>query len=138
MLSDPWTQIQERTGLVESYAHYMERNLADPSAPNAREAFGMLKQFVDRVKAAGAGVGTVLFPNPGLLDRRYPFSYLHDRVRSICADEHITCLDMREPLSTFKNPLEMWVSRFDPHPNARVNLLAAQDILGAFGGVWRR
>ena len=138
LLNDPWTQFQERTGLIESYAHYMERNLKDPASPNSREAFGMLRQFIERARAAGTTSGTVLFPNPGFLDKNYPFGYLHDRVREVCADEHITCLDMRGPLSIYKNPMEMWVSRFDPHPNARVNMQAAREILAAFGSVWRR
>jgi hypothetical protein len=138
MLNNPWTQFQESAGLIESYAHYMERNLKDPASPNSREAFGMLRQFIGRAKAPGSATGTVLFPNPGLLDKHYPFGYLHDRVREVCVDERIACLDMRGPLSIYKNPMDMWVSRFESHPNARVNLLAAQEILATFGIEWRR
>ena len=137
MVNDAWSQLQDRTGMVETYVHYMERNLKDPSAPNSRKAFGMLRQFVERARAAGVASGTVLFPNPGLFGKNYPFGYLHDRVREVCADERITCLDLRGPFSTFKSPQDMWVSRFDQHPNARANKRAAQEILAAFAGVWQ-
>ncbi len=137
MVSDAWSQLQERTGMVESYVSYMDRNLKDPSAPNSRKAFGMLRQFIERGRAAGVASGAALFPNPGLFGANYPFGYLHDRVREVCVDEHITCLDLRGPFSTFKSPRDMWVSRFDPHPNARANKRAAQEILGAFVGAWQ-
>jgi lysophospholipase L1-like esterase len=137
MVNDAWSQVQERTGMVESYGHYMSRNLEDPNAPNSRKAFGMLRQFIERARAAGVASGTVLFPNPGLFGAHYPFRYLHDGVREVCAAEHVTCLDLRGPFSTFKNPQNMWVSRFDQHPNVRANRRAAQEILAAFAGVWQ-
>src|SRR3954471_15930190 len=37
LLQSQWAHAQELTGLSESYSHYMERNLRDPAAPNARE-----------------------------------------------------------------------------------------------------
>src|SRR5471030_2565699 len=139
MLTDFWSQFQERSGMIESYPHYMQRNLEDPASPNSRKAFGMLRQFIERSRAAGAQSGTVLFPNPGLLGKDYPFGYLHERVRAVCADERVTCLDLRGSLSAgFRNPMDMWVSRFDPHPNARTNQRAAREILAAFGGSWHR
>ncbi len=139
LLNDGWGQLQEATGIVESYARYMERNLRDPGSTNSREAFGLLRRFIERARAAGVPSGTVLFPNPGFLDTKYPFAYLHNRVQVICADQHITCLDLRSSFATaFRNPQSMWVSRFDPHPNARANSRAAQEILAAFRGIWHR
>jgi lysophospholipase L1-like esterase len=137
LVNDAWAQLQERTGTIETYVHYMGRNLKDPAAPNSRKAFGMLRQFIERARAAGVPSGTVLFPNPGLFGKNYPFGYLHDRVREVCADERVTCLDLGAPFSTFKSPQDMWVSRFDQHPNARANKRAAQEILAAFSGVWQ-
>jgi lysophospholipase L1-like esterase len=57
-----WSRVQETLGISESYVHYMERNLRDPNAPNAREAFGQLREFFDRARAAGVPAGAVLFP----------------------------------------------------------------------------
>jgi lysophospholipase L1-like esterase len=137
MVNDTWAQLQGSTGIVESYVHYMDRNLKDANSPNSRLAFGMLRQFVERTRSAGAASGMVLFPNPGLFGEQYPFAYLHDRVREVCADQGITCLDLRGAFSTFKSPQDMWVSRFDQHPNARANKRAAQEILTTFGGLWQ-
>ena len=137
LVNDMWVQAQERTGLVESYVRYMDRNLKDPNLPNARRAFGLLRRFIERARMAGVSPGIVLFPNPGVFGASYPFGYLHDGVRRVCADEHITCLDLREPFSTFKHPQEMWVSRFDQHPNARANKRAAQEILSVFSPAWQ-
>jgi len=139
LLNDGWGQLQEATGMVESYAHYMERSLRDPNSANSHEAFGLLRRFIERARATGVPSGTVLFPNPGFLSKNYPFGYLHDRVRAVCADQHITCLDLRSSFATsFRNPQSMWVSRFDPHPNARANSRAAQEILAAFREIWHR
>ena len=137
IVNDVWAQVQEGTGMVESYVHYMDRNLKDANAPNSRQAFGMLGRFVERTRTAGVPSGIVLFPNPGLFGARYPFAYLHDRVREVCSNEHIPCLDLRGPFSEFKSPQDMWVSRFDPHPNARANKRAAQEMLSAFAGLWQ-
>ena len=139
LLNDEWGQLQEATGMVESYARYMERNLHDPASVNSRAAFGLLSKFIERARAAGVPSGTVLFPNPGFLSKNYPFGYLHDRVRVVCAEQRITCLDLRSSFATaFRNPQSMWVSRFDPHPNARANSRAAQEILAAFRDAWHR
>ncbi len=139
MLSGKWAQLQETMGSVESYTHYLERNLRDPNAPNAREAFAMLTQFIERARAAGVPCGTVLFPAPDAMGphgANYPFGYIHDRVQTICTDEKITCLDLLPAFSAIRDPRSMWVSPFDAHPNAMANRYAAQEILARFGGVW--
>jgi len=139
LLNDSWGQVQEASGMVESYSHYMERNLRDPDSPNSREAFGLLRRFVEQARAAGVPSGTVLFPNPGFLNKNYPFGYLHDRVRAVCVEQGIRCLDLRAAFAaSFRNPQAMWVSRFDPHPNARANSRAAQEILATFREAWHR
>jgi lysophospholipase L1-like esterase len=137
LLAGQWAQLQEATGLTESYTRYMRRNLEDPESPSSRQVFGMLRQFIARAREAGVPSGTVLFPNPSVLDAHYPFGYLHDRVRGICSEEHVPCVDLRAAFaSTFRYPPDMWVSRFDPHPNARANRRASAEILHAFAGIW--
>ena len=139
LVNDEWGQLQEATGMVESYTRYMERSLRDSASINSRAAFGLFSKFIERARAAGAPSGTVLFPNPGFLSRNYPFGYLHDRVQAACAGQRITCLDLRSSFAaSFRNPQSMWVSRFDPHPNARANARATQEILAAFREAWHR
>jgi len=140
LLNGRWVQIQEATGVTETYVHYLDRNLRDPNAPNARLAFGMLRQFVDKAKAAGTQVGLVLFPMTDAMGPKganYPVGFIHDRVKQISADEHVPYLDLLPAFSTYDDPTSLWVSRFDAHPNAIANKRAAQEILHTFGGFWR-
>ena len=139
LLLDRWAQFQQAVGLSESYTHYMARYLQDPNAPDARAAFGMLRQLIDRARAAGVPIGVVFFPAPDAMGpngANYPFGYLHDRARAICAEEQIPYLDLLAPFSTFRPPQSMWVSPFDAHPNAKANRRAAFEILREFGPVW--
>jgi lysophospholipase L1-like esterase len=139
LLLGRWAQFQQAVGLSETYTHYMARYLQDPNAPDARAAFGMLRQLIDRARAAGVPIGVVFFPAPDAMGPNgatYPFGYLHDRARAICAEEQIPYLDLLAPFSTFRPPRSMWVSPFDAHPNAKANRRAAFEILREFGPVW--
>jgi hypothetical protein len=141
LASGPWVQIQEATGLAESYVHYLDRNLRDPNAVNARVAFGMLRQFLVKAKAAGVGVGVVLFPMTDAMGPKgshYPVGFIHEHVRQIAADERVLYLDLLPAFSTYEDPKSLWVNRFDAHPNAAANTRAAQEILRRFGSAWRR
>jgi lysophospholipase L1-like esterase len=140
LLAGCWVQLQEAVGLTEGYTDYMARHLADPNLPDARKAFGMLRQFIDRARGAGVPVGVVLFPFPediGPNTGNYPFGYLHEHVRAICAEKQIPYLDLLPAFSTFRDPRSMWVSPFDAHPNAKANRRAAFEILNAFAPVWQ-
>lgn len=140
LIQGQWTHFQESVGISESYDHYMERNLRDTNAPNAREAYGQLHEFFDRARAAGVPAGEVLFPATDELGPHgtaYPFGYLHDGVRQTCTDEQIQCLDLLPLFSTFPDPRALWVSPFDAHPNAMANRRAADTILQAFASRWQ-
>jgi len=136
-----WVTLQQQLGMAESYAHYLERNLLDADSPKSRKAFGQLQQFIERARAAGAGCGTVLFPGMdamGAYGSHYSFGYLHDRVRMVCSDEKIPCVDLLSAYSTYRDPRSLWVSPFDAHPNAVANRRAAYEILDAFASRWSR
>jgi hypothetical protein len=138
MLEQEWEQIQIASGMAESYAHYMSRHLSDPNSPASRNTFGLLRDFIHRAGVAGVPTGIVFFPNPERLDNRYPFAYLHERVASTCAEEHIRCVDLRNPFALrFHDPSAMWVSRFDRHPSAQAHATAADAIRAEFEGQWR-
>jgi lysophospholipase L1-like esterase len=139
LLNQQWANAQPALGIVDSYAGYMARNLHDENAPNSRIAFGMLREFIERAREAGVGVGTVLFPAPDAMGTRgssYPFRYLHERVQRTCGSEQIYCLDLFHAFSTIQDPRSMWVSPFDAHPNAMANQRAAREILRVFAPVW--
>lgn len=139
LLIDRWTQLQGEVGLADNYVSYMARHLGDPNSPDAREAFGMLRQFIDRARVAGVPSGAVFFPAfdaLGSTGGNYPFGYLHAQVRTICADEQIPYLDLLPTFSKFRDTRSMWVSRFDAHPNAKANRWATYEILNAFASAW--
>jgi lysophospholipase L1-like esterase len=141
LLSDRWAQFQEAVGLVDSYEGYMARHLRDPKSPDAREAFGKLRQFFDETRAAGVPGGAVLFPAAdamGPFGTDYPFGYIHDQVKSACAAARVPCLDLLPLFTALPDAHATWVSPFDAHPNARTNRRVALDILLEFGPVWRQ
>jgi lysophospholipase L1-like esterase len=139
-LSDRWAQFQEAIGLSDSYVSYMARHLGDPDSPDARESFGKLRQFLDGARAAGVPSGAVLFPAAdamGPFGTNYPFGYLHDHVKAVCAEERVHCLDLFTLFSALPDPQSTWVSPSDAHPNAPTNRRAAIEILREFGSDWR-
>jgi lysophospholipase L1-like esterase len=138
-MRDQWVHLQEVLGLTESYVSYMAKNLRDPNAPNAREAYGNLRQFFENARAAGVPTGAFLFPATdalGAYGRSYPFGYLHEGVKRVCEEEHVRCLDLFPTFSTFADPRSLWVSPFDAHPNAMAAKRAAFAVLQMFGGDW--
>ena len=140
LLSDRWTQFQEALGLTESYADYLTRHLRDPNSPDAREAFGMLGRFLDRARAAGVPSGVVLFPATdafGPFGSNYPYVFLHERVKAICAEKQVPYLDLLPAFSKIRDPHSTWVSPFDAHPNAQTNRRAAFEMLNEFAAAWR-
>jgi lysophospholipase L1-like esterase len=141
LLADRWAQLQESLGLVDSYARYLARHLRDPNSPDSREAFGKLRQFISRTRAAGVPTGAVLFPatdSMGPNGLGYPFGFIHDRVQAICAEERIVFVDLLAPFASAGDPHSLWVTPFDAHPNALANQRAAAEILDAFAESWRR
>ena len=139
MSDNLWALLQTTVGIVDTYDGYMARHLRDPNAPDSREAFGMLRQFFERARAAGVPSGAVLFPgidSMGPKGAGYPFDYIHERVRTICADGQVPCVDLLPTFSTIRDLHTMWVSPFDAHPNAAANSRAANAILAVFGSVW--
>jgi GDSL-like lipase/acylhydrolase family protein len=139
LLDDHWVQFQEAVGLSERYTHYMAQHLQDPNAPDAVQTSGMLLQFIDRARAAGVSNGAVLFPALYALGQKganYPFGFLNDRVSNIYTLEQAPYLDLLPAFLTVHDPPSLLVSRFDPHPNAKANHLAAIAILNRFESLW--
>ena len=136
---DKWNQFQEAVGLAEGYTRYMARHLRDPDSPDARESFGMLEQFIEQARAAGVPSGGVLFPALyGLRQKgaNYSFDYMNDRIRMIYTVEQTPYLDLLPAFLTIRDSRTLWVSPFDPHPNAKANNLAAIAILNQFESLW--
>jgi lysophospholipase L1-like esterase len=141
LLSKQWARLQETLGLTESYPGYMARNLLDPNAPNAVETMASLHRILDEAAAAGVPIGIVIFPAYDAMGRRgahYPFGYLHERVRALCADTKTPCLDLLPVFSHVPDPRTLWVSPFDAHPSAATHRRAAVEIVTRFSPLWHR
>jgi hypothetical protein len=139
LLIDHWNQLQEAAGLAEGYTNYMARHLRDPAAPDAHDTAVLLMTFIERARAAGMPNGGIFFPalyGLGSHGANYPFDYLNDRVQKIYTLEQTPYLDLLPAFLTASDPPSLWVSRFDPHPNAKANHLAAIAILNKFGPIW--
>ena len=55
-------------------------------------AFGMLRQFIEKAKAAGVPVGLVLFPMTDAMGRHganYPVGFIHQHVKEIGVQENV-------------------------------------------------
>ena len=141
LVSNQWSALQQRVGATESYDHYMRRNLGDRNLPMAREAYGLLEQFIERARSEGVGVGVALFPAIDAMTGRpqdYPFRFLHDGARAICDEEGVAFLDLLDNYSQVKDPRTLWASPFDAHPNAVANRRAAYEMLRVFGPDWQQ
>ncbi len=141
ILNDRFAQLQESLGVVDSYDGYLTRHLQNPESPDARESFGMLRQFFGQARASGVPSGAVLFPAAdamGPFGSNYPFAFLHEHVKAVCAEAHVECLDLFPLFSSLADPQTTWITPEDAHPNAAMNRRAAQAILAAFGSSWRR
>jgi len=137
MLAGEWRSIQETVGISESYAHYMRRELGDPKSPHAIQTAGMLRQFIERARAAGVPIGIVFFPWLDSLGKSYSLAFLHDRVGQVCTVEQIRCVDLRADFAAgFRTAQSVWVSHWDSHPNARANRRAVNELVATFAGHW--
>ena len=132
-----WVQWQVQLGLAPSFADYLTARTADPHGADARREHELLHAIVTLVRREHSGFGMVLFPDAGYdLGAAYPFGFLHQRVLDDCQQEHITCVDLRPAFSTIKDRRALWVNRFDHHPSARANEIAALEILKVFQAYW--
>ncbi len=138
LLNRQWMQMQETLGFIESYTSYMHRRFADPKSDASRSGMRTLAEFVAACRNARVPLGLVLFPQ-AVPDMRanYPFGFLHDRTLDLCSREGLRCLDLREAYAAEPDYRRLWVNRFDPHPSAAANRLAAEHILHTFGADWR-
>lgn len=132
-----WGDLQVRRGISGSYADYLRERAGHPDSPDARRDAQQWRAILDVCRQRGIGAGLVLFPDTsGPLDDSYAFGYLHDRMRKLCDEEGLTCLDLRSDFAAVPDRRALWVSPFDHHPSARANAIAAVRILETFRREW--
>lgn len=139
LASSRWNLVQSELGLVDSYVLSMDGRFADPKSADSRRANAELMEFISRVKASNIPLGIVMFPklvNTSGDIAQYPFGYLFERVLDTCRKNNVRCLDLRPVFTNITPVSELWVNKFDHHPSAFANELAAEAILKTFSDQW--
>jgi hypothetical protein len=137
VLDQQWHRLQERLGWIKGYVDYMSVRFSDPTSPDSREAAAALAEFVALCHERNVGLGIVLFPSMVSIGTPvYPFDFLHERVLTFCTREGLTCLDLRDPMAQAGQRVSLVVNRFDGHPSAEANRIAAEEILKRFEPIW--
>jgi hypothetical protein len=129
--------LQGALGFSMDYVGHMYQRFSDPDSPDSRKFVQALRDFIELCKNQGEPVGIVLFPATGFdLGNTYPYDYLHRRVIDVCIQEGITCVDLRSTFAPYADGRELWVNRFDAHPNSLAHRLAVEQLRETFGQLW--
>lgn len=137
LLNTWWTRRQVLGQTAASYAGYMHARHADPQGEPARLERQALRALVASTRAIHARLGFVLFPDTSYdLGAGYPFEFLHRRMLDFCADEKLTCLDLRPAFAEVTHRQSLWANPMDSHPSATANTVAAVKILETFEAEW--
>jgi hypothetical protein len=136
LMDQEWNLLQDRLGLSGSYKEYMLRRFGDPESSESREAIKTLKDFIGLCQSQGTPMGLMLFPDiESDLGATYAFDSLHNQVLEVCAQEGITCIDLRSTFAPYDYK-KLWVNRFDSHPNSLANRLIAGRLMDVYEQTW--
>ena len=140
LINRKWNALQRNLGLSSTYNQSMIMRFSDSTSDDSRRANHELNEFINRVKNNNIALGIVLFPpliETGGNVNNYPFGFLFDRVMGACHKNAIRCVDMRPEFTNITPVSDLRVNRFDSHPSAYANKIAAETILEAFNDEWR-
>lgn len=140
LLNSKWIELQNRLGLMGSYKEYLAKRFKDPDSVDSIAYAGVLRNFIDTVKAKEIAMGIVLFPDfedTGGKVENYTSGYLMDRVLEICREKNVPCIDLRSVYAQVSPATKLWVNLFDSHPGIIANKMASDAILNMFEGQWR-
>jgi hypothetical protein len=137
-LLDTWWIRRQVAGLSSgSYAGYMRARYEDPQSEAVRVDRSALRELLGEARRRHMQVGMVLFPDSAYdLGDGYPFEFLHARVRDFCGENGLTCLDLRRDFAAVRMRQSLWANRFDTHPSALANSIAATRIIQTFEPQW--
>jgi lysophospholipase L1-like esterase len=139
VLNAGWHATQRFMGTVGSYETYMNQHFLDPNSEGSKSALAKLKTVFRLANDRNVPIGMVLFPRlrPYLADD-YPFDYLHERIISLCKQNDIPYVDLREDFKSYGSDIRrLHVNQYDAHPNGLANEIAAKRIMEVFGPIWR-
>lgn len=136
MARQAFTALRDDLGLLPppntSYRPYL-----DPEGEPARRARQRLEQVLDIAAEAGVPLAMVLWAraadvaadpaagDPGGVS----LDPLFEQVLAVCEERDLPCLDLRPALRQAPPDASLVVNRFDPHPSAFANRLAATAVI---------
>ena len=138
LMEEQWEVLQEQLGLVKTYPEYMYKRLGDPDGPPSMYAIDQLRAFFAACHEHDTPMAVVLFPHfdPSLIEGRYVYNYLHDRVLAVCRVEGLLCVDLRATFAKVSDYRTLWANRFNPHPSPAAHQMAEERLFEALGETW--
>lgn len=138
LLFRAWNQLRTVLGLQKTYTGYLVDKFRDQDSPPARWAADKLREVVTGLRRDGIAAGIVLFPQLDGGKGEYQLAFLHERVLAECMHQNIPCLDLRQAYTPFAGHMQdLWANPFDAHPGVSAHRIAAEQIVEAFGPVWK-
>lgn len=93
--------------------------------PGFRRGKKALQDFATLCRKENVVPVLAIHPIMGMLDESYPFKHVHEKVKDICEQNDIYCVDML-PFFEGKNARGLWVHPADYHPNHTAHEIAAE------------
>lgn len=128
-----WAKAQRALGLSGDYFEYLVERFEDPTSGESRRADAALRDILVAGASNDVPVGFVTFPH---MNGRRDLDFLAARVHVVCEETDAPCLDLTPLFASWDDPRELWVNRFDVHPGAEANRVAAEAIVDRFGPRW--
>lgn len=122
-----WSRLRElfagKSGNQDFRTYYGD--LYRDGAPGWEATKAALRDLASLCRERGIGLKVVLLPElHDLAD--YPFADAHRKVAGILRDENVPVLDLAPLFADQRDPLSLWVSLDDAHPNAKAHRLIAE------------
>jgi lysophospholipase L1-like esterase len=129
------SSLQSRIGLVESGDAFTLARFKDPSSPSSVAAAESMSAFIETCARFNVPLGLVLF-SESYFDPNSRLDFLLERMRELCQQRGLRCVDTRPILLPHQGDTRLWASRLDPHPSALAHQLVADRLLATFGNRW--
>lgn len=129
LASSGFDAVQRRVGLKQDLLTYYSELYSDrnPGWEACRAAIAEFRQLAGSI---GAAPLVAIIPELHHADADYPFRHVHELVADLARRASLPVLDLT-PAFTGVEPLSLWVSRGDAHPNARAHQLIATALYDA-------
>ena len=126
-LDSAFDTMLRRSSARKNYQEYYRGLYRDdqPGWPKCQRAFAELATFCAERKIP---VHILLIPELHTLGAHYEFVDVHDKVRAVCATNHLPTLELADAFPTDGNPRDYWAAPGDDHPNGKGHGLMAEKI----------